>query len=303
MIDYLYLMAHSFSGSTLASFLLGAHPDIATVGELGIAPGIDTENFPCSCGELVSRCTFWTKVTEEMSRRGLDFDIRHAGLRFRVENDVIADRLLRAGPKGSLLERTRSAAIRIWPKANDERKELLHRYENFVSVVTEIRGRSAFVDISKRPGRLVHLRRIPSFNLKALRLTRDPRAVAYSCMKNLGLTLEDGARSWVHFYEESARMMRLLPPERCATIRYEDLCLDPEGTLTRIHRMVAVTPRTDVTNFRAVEHHIIGNRMRLESRSEIRLDESWRSALSASQVETVNRIARPEKLGLGYAAD
>ncbi len=43
-------------------------------------------------------------------------------------------------------------------------------------------------------------------------MTRDPRAVAHSCTKNLGITLEEGARSWVRFQAQSATMAKLLPP-------------------------------------------------------------------------------------------
>jgi len=34
MTDVLYLMGHGYSGSTLLTFLLGSHPQIATIGEL-----------------------------------------------------------------------------------------------------------------------------------------------------------------------------------------------------------------------------------------------------------------------------
>ena len=37
MTDVVYIMGHGYSGSTLLTFLLGAHPEIATIGELGIA--------------------------------------------------------------------------------------------------------------------------------------------------------------------------------------------------------------------------------------------------------------------------
>ena len=301
MIKHVYVMAHAFSGSTLTSFLLGAHPEIATVGEPGIAPGIDVETFFCSCGDLVSKCSFWRLVSDGMKERGLDFDIRHAGLRFRVEDDIIADRLLRAGPKAPFLELARSQAIRMWPKARKELNRLLHRFEMFVGVVTEIQKKNVFVDISKRPGRLVHIRRVPGFDLKVIRLARDARAVAYSCMKNLGLTPEDAARSWVRFQRDSGRVMGLLPTDSCLTVRYEDLCRDPGGTLFQIHQMIGVTPEKEVPDFRAVEHHIIGNRMRLQSASEIRRDDRWQHVLTPPQLDAVDRIAGTENRSLGYA--
>lgn len=274
----------------MSSFVLGAHPEVATVGEPGIAPGIDLEHFQCSCGALISECTFWKRVSERMRSLGLDFDISHADLRFRVRDDVVADLLLRIGPKGPFLEAGRSAAIRLWPRAARERARLLERYEAFISVVTEIRERNTFVDIAKRPGRLIHLRRSAKLDLNVIRLTRDPRAVAHSCMKNLGMTLDEGARSWLRFQRESRRVMELLPQERCLTIQYEELCREPQATLELICRSTGLTPLKHLPDFRAEEHHIIGNRMRLQSGSEIRLDEKWREALSSAQVARVNQI-------------
>lgn len=302
-MKYVYVMSHAFSGSTLMSFLLGAHPEIATVGELGIAPGIDVEDFLCSCGQPIRTCPFWKSVSASMEERGLDFDVRRAGLRFRVEGDVVADRLLRAGTRGRILELIRAVAIRVWPNAHWELRRLLHRHESLVAVVAKIRNRDVFVDISKRPGNLIHLRRIQAFDVRVIRLMRDARAVVSSCMKNLGMTPEEAARSWMRFFEESENAIRLFDSACNRTIRYEDLCVNPVSVLAEIQRWIGVTPYSQVPDFRAVEHHIIGNRMRLQSVSEVRLDDSWRRSLTKSELELVEQIAGTVNRRLGYSGE
>jgi hypothetical protein len=55
-----------------------------------------------------------------------------------------------------------------------------------------------------------------------------------------------------------------------------------------------------VQDFRAVEQHIIGNRMRLSATSEIRLDERWQTELTPEQIRAVERIAGAELRRYGY---
>ena len=47
--------------------------------------------------------------------------------------------------------------------------------------------------------------------------------------------------------------------------------------------------KNGLDDFRSVDHHIIGNQMRLSSTSEIRLDESWKKALTPEQMAEIER--------------
>ena len=71
--------------------------------------------------------------------------------------------------------------------------------------------------------------------------------------------------------------------------------------LARIFEFLGVTPDHPIGDFRATDHHIIGNRMRLSRTSEIRIDERWRAELLPEQIRTVERIAGPELKRYGYA--
>jgi hypothetical protein len=302
-INYVYVMSHSYSGSTLSSFLLGAHPQIATVGEMGIADGIEVDDYLCTCGERILACPFWNEVTRRLEAQGIPFDIGDAQLRFRLRDDSLADKLLRAGTRDPLFEAARSFGLAVVPRARRERRRLLHRNEALVRAVMELQRGEAYVDIAKRPGRLLHLRRIPSYRITVVHLIRDARGVSYSCMKNLGLSPAEGARSWLDFVQQAERTMRYFPAERRVNLRYEDLCRDPAGTLRRVFGRIGVREDVEITDFRAVEQHIIGNRMRLASTSEIRLDEKWRTALTPEQLAEVNRLTAETNRSLGYDVD
>jgi Sulfotransferase family len=129
---------------------------------------------------------------------------------------------------------------------------------------------------------------------------RDGRAVARSTVRNLGIPAEDGARSWTAAAQSSERVRALFPAGRWLTLRHEDLCREPEATLDRVLRFMGVAPAGRVPDFRSADHHIIGNRMRLSQVSEIRLDERWRTEMTAAEVRAVERIAGAALERYGY---
>ena len=305
MAKVVYIMGHGYSGSTLLTFLLGSHPRIATIGELGIAPSIREELRPeeylCSCRTPVRDCGFWQRVAREMKARGHDFDVWEADLDFRVEAGGIADVVLRAVQRGALLETARDAALHWLPPARRELSRVLARIRSLMDVVTGIKGCDLFLDSSKRPERATLMRRSGSFeDMRIIHLVRDGRAVSWSSMKNLGLGPEAAARSWLADNQASEHARRYFPASHWLTLRYEDLCADPLATLQRIYGFLAVPGKNGVHDFRSVGQHIIGNRMRLDSTSEIRLDESWKQALPAEQRALIERRVGPLNRRYGY---
>jgi hypothetical protein len=294
-------MSHGFSGSTLATFLLGAHPGVATVGELGIAPkaGFHPDEYVCSCQSLIGQCPFWRRVSAGMAERGFDFDIRDGGLLFDPDSDVLSDRLLAAALRPPLIEHARRVAIELVPSARATKRAVLARTEAFVRTVCGMKGCSTFLDAHKRPERAVRLLDSPAFDVRVLHLVRDPRAVSYSCVKNLGTTIEEGARSVAHIHELCMRARPYFAADAWLTVRYEDLCADVSGVLGRIFAFAGV-PNIPTGDFRESSQHIIGNRMRLERTSEIALDEKWKTALDATDLSVVETHAGSVRRAFGY---
>jgi hypothetical protein len=299
-------MGHGYSGSTLLTFLLSTHPQIATIGELGIAPrakaDLRPEDYLCSCRAPVRDCGFWQRVSQEMNERGHPFDIWDADLDFRARDGGIADVLLRAVQRGPVLETARTAGLRLVPGARREMDRIVSRIGTLAEIVAGIKGCEVFLDSSKRPERATLMQRSGEFDLRVIHLVRDGRAVSWSSMKHLGIGPEDAARSWLADNQASENARRYFPADHWMTLRYEDLCADPDGTLARIHGFSGIPSRNGFHNFRAVDHHIIGNQMRLSSTSEIRLDESWKTALTPEQLATIDRLVAPLNRRYGYGA-
>ena len=83
-------------------------------------------------------------------------------------------------------------------------------------------------------------------------------------------------------------------------MRYEDLCADPRATLDRIARFIGVAPASGAFDLGAMEHHIIGNSMRLRGIDGIRHDERWREQLTSSDLDVIARLAGEASRRFGY---
>src|SRR4028119_477583 len=212
---FAFVLSRSFSGSTLLSFLLGAHPEIATVGEMFIAPSYNREGYPCSCGEPIESCAFWQEVSREMEARGVPFDIRDADTSLTAgPYGYLGNRVVWAEPRGPVLETVRKAALLGMPGVRRELDRRLEVNRQLAEVVMDLRGAHVFVDATKRPGRALLLRRVPGLDLKIIHLVRDGRAVARSTIRNLGRTVEDGALSWRGSLGHADQLRRLFPEDR-----------------------------------------------------------------------------------------
>lgn len=310
--NFVYIMGHGYSGSTLLTFLLGTHPQIATIGEMYIAPRSKTrpEEFLCSCKTPIRDCGFWRRVAGDMEKRGQPFDVWDSDLEFRARANGngngnghsagLADAILRAVQRGPLFETARSIGLKVVPEARRELKRLLDRHETLVQVVTGIKGCNTFLDTSKRPERALYMRRIPSFDVKVIHLVRDGRAVSWSSMKNLGIGPEAAADSWVADNRASEQARRWFPSDRWMTLRHEDVCARPDDMLKKVYDFIGVPAKDGVNDFRAAEQHIIGNRMRLANTTEIRLDERWKQALTPEQMAAIEQRVAPLNRRYGY---
>ena len=320
-----YILAASHSGSTLLSILLGCHPQVVTVGEIKFSPKAmgDLVRYRCSCGVLIRACRFWQEVKNGMAARGYDFDLACAGTDYRISDSRYAQRLLGPMHRGRFLEKLRDAALRLSPAWQRQLPEIHRRNAALVSVVREITQADVVVDSSKVALRLKYLLRNPELDVKVIRLVRDGRAVALTYMDPAGfadarnptcrggglgdsrekerLTMTEAARRWRRCMQETESILRCMPPSQWIEVRYEDYCKDPDATLSRLHRFLGVEPHRLPGEFRSIEQHVIGNGMRLDTTSEVRLDERWREVLTEQDLRTFDDIAGATNRRYGYS--
>jgi hypothetical protein len=95
-------------------------------------------------------------------------------------------------------------------------------------------------------------------------LVRDPRAHAASSRRHDGVPSGRAARAWVRTHRAIAARLARLPNTPRLLLRYEDLCGKPAATLARLHTFAGVDRMPPPSDFRALDLHILGNRMRLD---------------------------------------
>jgi hypothetical protein len=288
----------------LLTFLLNSHPKIATIGELKGTP-IDVRTYRCSCGELIGHCAFWARLLRDLHDRGARFELADMWWQsgFRFPGAPLANRIVSHRHRSWPFELCRDAFLRLSPACRRIFARILWTNEVFVQAVTELTGRPIFLDAPKDAIRLKYLRRVDAFNTKVIYLVRDGRGVMLSNMKHVGMSPQLAAREWVSAQREISCALRAFAPDSQLLIRYEDLCRDPRAVMDRVFRFISVAPEEAAHDFRAFEHHILGNAMRLDNRSEIRLDVRWQTELSPADLATFRRIGGRWNRKLGYDVD
>jgi hypothetical protein len=302
MTELAYIASPSYSGSTLLTFLLGAHPQVATVGELKAIPAyFGADQYRCSCGELIRECAFWKQTSRELSNGNGGVDLSELGTHFRLPSRRVADRVLRARIRGPAFEAARRIALRVVPAVRREFPRILERNRKLVDAVLRIRKARVFLDGSKDPVRLKYLLQSSGWKVKVIYLVRDGRGATCSYMRHYETRMQAAATEWRRTHEEIERILPVLSPGSCVRVHYEQLCADPDGTLAGIFELLNLDPALAERDFRDVEQHILGNAMRLACTSEIKLDERWRAALTAGDLDVFERVAGDLNRQYGYA--
>ena len=321
-IPVVYILAASHSGSTLLSMLLNAHQDVCSVGELKATNLGSAEQYLCSCREKITRCPFWSEISRDMAKKGYSFDITDAGTDFRTNASAYVLKMLKPLHRGPFLEKIRDVALELSPAWRKQLPAIQQRNISLMSTVLARTGKKIIADSSKIGLRLKYLLRNPALDVRIIWLVRDGRGVALTYMdpaqfadardSNLRaggtggdrqterLSMKQAANEWKRSLEEEEAIIKTVDQTRWIQIRYEELCTQTESVLTRVFTFLGVDPKKAETNYRKAEHHIVGNGMRLDSQSEIKLDERWKTALRQEHLQTFNSIAGQMNKKLGY---
>jgi hypothetical protein len=325
MVRLTYILAASHSGSTLLAMLLGAHPKAVTVGELKATNLGDVDRYRCSCGALIRDCQFWRSVSDEMARRGFVFDVTQAATNVLDVDSRYAARLLRPLHRSAVLEWIRDSALSLSGTWRTHLQQTQTRNLALIESIRTLTGAQVVVDSSKLGLRLKYLLRIPSLDVKVIRLIRDGRGVALTYVNpseyadatteerrgggsgvsdaltaKRRLDMRMAAREWRRSNEEADALLAGLPDSQWLEVRYEALCQAPRDTLQKICSFVGIDPDRIVLDFRAAEHHVVGNGMRHDSTSDVRLDERWRTALNDAQLQVFESVAGELNRRYGY---
>jgi hypothetical protein len=227
-----------------------------------------------------------------MARRGFRFQTRCFDTRFILDGPKIAQYLRYGSLRLRALNSLRDSILFTWPVDKRKLQALVTRNVALVESVLEVTGKTVFVDTSKDPLRLKSLHRLSNLDVRAIHLVRDIRGVAASQLRRDAVsTASQAARQWVRLHRRLEDNLALLPRDKTTTLRYEDLCHNARGTTEQLYAFCSVATAASFPDVRTNAHHIVGNPMRLQPVSEIRLDERWKQELSEDQLHEIEEIA------------
>jgi len=294
----------AFSGATLLAILLGAHPDITSIGEMrGLIDRANPETYLCSCGKNIMKCVFWEAVANSMHKKGHKFDVANFDTKFHYKGSRIFYDLRHGSSRNYIVDSIRDKIVSYLPGERMQMQRYADRNAAFVKSVLEVTGNNVFVDSSKSRMLLRTFPKYTDFDVRAIHLIRQPEGVVASQLRRSKKSSpEREARSWVKRHRRIELSMRFLQPEKFAIVRYEDLCTDTEATLLRLFEFCGVAPDISKLNYDVTAQHVIGNPMRLRPLSGIELDERWKEELSQDQIDTIQKITRRFGQRYGYEA-
>lgn len=299
---YIQVQATSFSGTTLLATLLGAHPAIATVGELsGLVAGAQLESYRCSCGELLGECPFWQAVTAQMQHRGFAFDVAHFDTEYHLGPPSFWHSL-RYGSSGRVrVDQVRDNLLRLWPPAIRPLQRLSARNQALAESVLAVTGAQVFVDTSKEALRLRALSQFSTLDIRVIHWVRDVRGFMASVLRRRGAAaFEPALARWVRFHRRTQRVLTTWPADAQIRVRYEDLCRDPQATLATLWNFCGVAVEQSLAWEQRPPQHIIGNPMRLRDLATIKVDERWKQQLTHPQLQRIAAKAGALNRFFGY---
>jgi len=282
-----YILSNGRSGSTLLDLLLGAHPNIWTLGEAQRLPWEIKANSLCGCGVPISDCKFWQPILPKIQPNENTYPIEH----FRTN-----------GEQGKILHWDLIPGI-IYGNTNDCHKRAVDIYgqtnaEFFQTVwqtATDRRGNPIhwLVDASKDIYRLFWLQKSGLFDLRVIHLIKSPSAFVYSMIKrDLPSASRKAIRMTGRWIVENYLGRQLcknhFKEEQVLLLHYEKLASRPEETMIQIGKWLglAFLPE-NIGEFRNYENHAIsGNQMRWQN-SAIFLDEKWKTLLPAFYIHAI----------------
>ena len=303
------------SGSTVLDIVLGNHPDIESVGEVGNLAlngwisreslgGIDSRKLRipiCTCGKRLDvgyvntpdeACPFWSSVRREwVERTGPESIEGYPRLRGNFERKrpaLLVQQYLRLLYEG----RRRSASFQSYATLT----------RTFFESIRAVSGKPVIVDSSKSPARAFAFAMIPGIDLYVVHLVRDGRGVIASLRKTFEKDIEAGIMwdhkgrpmwksvgHWIVRNLATQWVCARLGPNKTMRLRYEDFVADPKGALERIGSLLDLdmTELADAASTgkpMQAGHNVGGNRTKKSGTITLRPDaQEWRMALSPAE--------------------
>ncbi len=300
-LKYLQITGVSHSGTTLLAFLLNAHDEIVSGGEMSPAAHVNPNFFSCSCRKEFTECEFYCDVEARVQQSVPEFRLDDWQTRFRVSGNRYLQKALVGNLMGARSEAVRDLLFNSVGPLKTELDNRTLRVESVARAAVELTGSSVYADTTKNPRRVAYLKNRPGLDIYLIHVLKDVRQGVVSSTKRGRGTVAEGAAAWKRGNLAAHQARRYVPDDHFMTIRYDEFARNPQETMDQISRLVGVNPCPIPENFFSAPHHIVGNNMRLsDGIGAVRSDDSWKSRLSDEDLIAVAKIAGKTNRLLGF---
>lgn len=275
MKSNVYIATLARSGSTLLGMMLNNNRNIFHTGESSYWGKLDPSKITCSCGKIA--CPILMQTYQQAGY------LPEVHAIYKACSQI--DRFLEPDKISHALSLPNNIAeITSWAEIENNLTAACCGLEILSDLFRQLSGKSIIVDNTKN----IHLaERLLERQWKIILLTRDPRGIANSS-KNAGMR-KNVPRPVISkipiFLDFAVRAINLLSAPATLFIRYEDLCQNPELSLTRVCEFLNIEYNHSMLNFRADKGHtLMGNHMRFDTGLSILEDKKWHSQLGPEEI-------------------
>jgi hypothetical protein len=239
----IFIASLGHSGSTLLDLILGSHPEIIGLGEVGrsVAPkneASDNQSQICSCGQAATECKFWGDVLTKLAHQ--------TGATEQHRYEIALD---------SFSRRFGSEKILV-----DSSKYL--QWLRHLSKVDGLDLRVIFL-----------IRDVRSFAISAIDNAYRKRKAGMN-YRSMG-----AFKAFRHWHHENLKTAKYLANANLPFmgVGYEELCLAPDHTIPKICQFLDIPFEQRMIELAHSSSHVIrGNRMRHDgNRRKLRYDPRW----------------------------
>ena len=288
----IYIMGCAHCGSTLLTRVLARHSQIATVGELKMSAIPDYRNYQCGCGAQLLECPFWKQVARACAEEGIALDFSNFGTHYRTTGPLTG-RMVAASVRNPALETLRQAAFTCWPPAARALARINRQNKLVIDKICEVLGKPVFLDDSKDPTRLMHLSRTGHYDVRAIYLVRDGRAVIASYKKR-DPDMNANIQLWESKVSECENLRKVLPDLKLLEIQFEEFCRDSRRVLAKILAFCGLDDQSEhcLAPDGRESQHIIGHNSRLQADNPVELRTEWPKLLTRHDLANFGRRGR-----------
>jgi len=273
-VKVITLSALAYSGSTLLGLALGRHSNITTLGEVINLEGDFSPEARCTCGERISNCTFWKKISRQQ-----EYDIKKHSNRFFFHEKYKRHGIDKRGGFHKIPLTLGVPKTYIWSK--DKINDYKEKNEHFFSTVASLSSNDIYLlDLSKPPERIDILSESDKIEVFCIGLERNLRSIYASTLKRPKKTRSKyGFKTireaiWLFLREiHRRRTFSRIPADRRIIIDWNNFTADPNKELERVldwlnldKDEVSLWTRTIDTS---KQHIYVGNRWLFKNHSNM----------------------------------